>query len=345
MAKDYYKILGVSPNASMEEIKSKFRALVRTYHPDVHPDKLFSHQVFRDILEAYKVLSDPQKRKEYDDSRRAKHPPTFVVEVPPRPPADVEGLLLRAEIALIRGNLKEAIELCQEVLKREPRNAFAYNLLGDIFRAQGKRKEAIEMYSYAVQFDPSKPIYAEKLTRLLQPSEELIEKRAPRFSFLLFFIGMIASFVIAFLLRRSPGEIIQNFPFSNYTLNLILALVCGGGILGFFSASSRLLRPLDEELIFSLTWIGKGYLPMGLILALFSLGSFWGSLGIYVIVSLIQETTSTSVWKAYALSFFLTLLLSFSFPLGAKSTIIWGGNFVFPSFLIGWIIGDIFRPR
>jgi curved DNA-binding protein CbpA len=348
MARDYYEILGVAPTASEEEIKKRFRELVRRYHPDVHPDKLFSHEIFRQILEAYKVLSDPEKRKLYDASRRGKAKfATAEVQVPPRPPVDIEGLLLRAEIALIRGNFRDAIELCNEVLKKDPKNAFAYNLLGDIFRAQGRRKEAIEMYSYAVQFDPYKPIYVEKLNRLLKGEGMEVEKeevKPRRFSLPLFSLGFLSLIPLVWWLRLHPGEPLKNFPFSNFTLNLIFILASAGFVLGFFSGCSRFLRPHDEELIFALSWIGKGYMPLGLILCLFSLGSFWGSLFLYAILSLIQEHTSPSVWKAYALSFLATIVISFSFPISWKSPLLWGGNFVFPLFLLGWLIGDIFRP-
>lgn len=63
--KDYYKILGVDRGASEAEIKSAYRKLARKYHPDVNKDKEAS-QKFKDVNEAYEVLSDPEKRKRYD---------------------------------------------------------------------------------------------------------------------------------------------------------------------------------------------------------------------------------------------------------------------------------------
>jgi len=62
--KDYYKILGVSKNASQEEIKKAFRHLARKYHPDVSGKE--SEEKFKEINEAFQVLSDPQKRAQYD---------------------------------------------------------------------------------------------------------------------------------------------------------------------------------------------------------------------------------------------------------------------------------------
>src|ERR1700704_1591083 len=65
--KDYYATLGVPRNASQEDIKKAFRKLVRQYHPDVAKDKKAAESKFKEINEAYEVLSDPVKRRRYDE--------------------------------------------------------------------------------------------------------------------------------------------------------------------------------------------------------------------------------------------------------------------------------------
>jgi molecular chaperone DnaJ len=64
--KDYYRTLGVERGASQEEIKKKFRQLARDTHPDANPDDPEAEARFREIAEAYEVLSDPQRRAAYD---------------------------------------------------------------------------------------------------------------------------------------------------------------------------------------------------------------------------------------------------------------------------------------
>src|SRR6476619_7298635 len=63
---DYYKILGLDKNADAEEIRKAYRKLARKHHPDLNPDDKEAHKKFQQINEANEVLSDPEKRKKYD---------------------------------------------------------------------------------------------------------------------------------------------------------------------------------------------------------------------------------------------------------------------------------------
>ncbi len=66
MSKDYYKTLGVAKGADEKDIKSAYRKLARQYHPDLNPGDTAAEAKFKEIGEAYDVLSDPEKRRKYD---------------------------------------------------------------------------------------------------------------------------------------------------------------------------------------------------------------------------------------------------------------------------------------
>ena len=70
--RDYYGLLGVAPTASEEEIKRAYRRLALRYHPDRNRGDKRAEERFKEISEAYAVLMDPGRRRQYDDLRRAR---------------------------------------------------------------------------------------------------------------------------------------------------------------------------------------------------------------------------------------------------------------------------------
>ncbi len=74
--KDYYHILGLSKNCSPEEIRKSYRKLAMLYHPDRNPGDPTAEERFKEVAEAYGVLTDPTKRQQYDSCRRSGHTST-----------------------------------------------------------------------------------------------------------------------------------------------------------------------------------------------------------------------------------------------------------------------------
>src|SRR5918996_1948752 len=66
MARDYYDVLGIPHDATEDEIKRAYRRLAREYHPDANPDNPDAAEEFKLVAEAYSVLSDPARRRDYD---------------------------------------------------------------------------------------------------------------------------------------------------------------------------------------------------------------------------------------------------------------------------------------
>ena len=64
--RDYYEVLGVDKNASEDEIKRAYKKMARKYHPDLNPDNKEAEEKFKEVNEAYEVLSDSDKKARYD---------------------------------------------------------------------------------------------------------------------------------------------------------------------------------------------------------------------------------------------------------------------------------------
>ena len=75
--RDYYEVLGLQKGASEDEIKKAFKTMARKYHPDLHPDDKEAAEKFKEVNEAYEVLSDSQKRARYDQFGHAGVDPNY----------------------------------------------------------------------------------------------------------------------------------------------------------------------------------------------------------------------------------------------------------------------------
>ena len=75
--RDYYEVLGVEKNADDAAIKKAYRVLAKKYHPDMNPGDAEAEKKFKEASEAYAILSDPEKRRQYDQFGHAGVDPNF----------------------------------------------------------------------------------------------------------------------------------------------------------------------------------------------------------------------------------------------------------------------------
>jgi curved DNA-binding protein CbpA len=192
LQRNYYEVLGLSPQSSTDQIKKKYRELARKFHPDVVQDKALGQRVFTQINQAYSVLGDPERRAQYNDtlqhtasqktaiqnstspsaapspqpaSAKAQPAPQPASAKPSTKPQAFAEMLARAENAIMAGKPVEARAFCVRILEADPRHIKAMDILGDALVQMGKPSEAAEQYRKALQIAPSSLIQA-KLNRV-----------------------------------------------------------------------------------------------------------------------------------------------------------------------------------
>ncbi len=300
---------------------------------------------------------------------------------PPRPKTvspfgQVERLMAEAQLAFINRRYREAQRLCVQALSIDRRNAVVHEMLGDILMKQGERERASVAYSYAVQFNPRNVSAQTKLERLdsehrkrpapgptvtrrldTTPGWHTVVKSENReagmavMSALLtvLFVGMLA------LLWEFPGYgLITAVPWlTDLSFALYFSLVCNGFIAGVLLAFYGGMRSLREELLTPSLDPDTARTPiaLGALLTLFALVWFYASLMVYVGVSIARNRLSLSTLRAYGVTLLLTALFAAVYrPGNALSTfngqvVAFAGNFLFPSVLLGWGVGDAIRLR
>lgn len=189
-AQNYYLILGVSQNAKAKEIKSAFRRLARQYHPDLNPGDPLSAEKFKQISQAYDVLSDASKRRRYDRQIPMQQPVTATKQTPTTPqtaqeyydrgtlhaqnkeyrkaikdytqaiginPKFVDAYLKRCEMRYKMGDHQGVLDDCYEVFNINPQIAKAHYYQGRARYSLGYVQPAIDSYGFAIAQDKNYP--------------------------------------------------------------------------------------------------------------------------------------------------------------------------------------------
>src|SRR3569833_2961602 len=186
LQRNFYEVLGLPQQATAVEIKQKNRELARKSHPDLVEDKALGQRIFTQVNQAYRTLSDPDRRAQYDatlNAPSARIPANGATGRPTasiisgtgsvgqhngtngRSYAEIDKMIRDADMAMISGQAANAQKICEQVLKLEPDNAQAFAILGDSLQNQMKHDEAMRAYRRSLSAQPSSIVEA-KLSRL-----------------------------------------------------------------------------------------------------------------------------------------------------------------------------------
>lgn len=363
MAKTHYETLGVAPNATSEQIRSAYRKLVLKHHPDRSKDPA-SKPIFLAVTDAYHVLIDPDQRRRYDEklAPRPTSTPKTGSAPPPREPAapkqaatqkpsepsiaEEVGRMMRM---FQTGQLDEAEKKARAVLRRDSRQAVPYAVLGDIARGRGKLSEAQKMYAYAVQMEPSNPIFQRRYEELLAKSQVISDSRRTRLEpedkkIIAPMVGgimVLAAGMYLGLTRETP--FLAFLPLiGSYSLSTYVMLFLSGVVVG---CSLSLGNLLDRFTATSMTSTGR--MSPNLSLGCIAMVQFWAAVVLYGLIGLVRRGWNVSTTRLIGGVSVATAVLSvgaaLSMTISPPAVFIWGGNLVYLGALVGWMTADSFR--
>ncbi|MFQ6132598.1 MAG: DnaJ domain-containing protein [Armatimonadota bacterium] len=262
-----YEILGVAETATEQEIKRRYRELVRQHHPDVSQEKSAAHARFVAIAEAYRVLSDAETRAQVDAILR---------QAPRRRPGwrpqPVLSPLARARLRFDERDYEQALLLCAEALESTPEDPEVHLLIARIYRAQGREDLAQRAFARARRLGA--PIRGSESSRVSPPpdaerAEPIDVPAAPptrlRKGALGVGWGALAG-LGALAWMAQPGQEALGVSWA-----VVGACIGGGSLVGALLGGHGWLGSFDDELGMPVPAPGRTRLPVGVLVALASL--------------------------------------------------------------------------
>ncbi|MBW3625904.1 MAG: DnaJ domain-containing protein [Armatimonadetes bacterium] len=360
--RDYYRILGIERSATPDQIKQRYRELVRQHHPDVSPNQHagLGHNTFLQIVEAYQLLSDPDKRREYDKVWERRSATQTAASAGPATQtaqggnAVIATLLSDATRYFEAKNYGETGRTCRRILQLDKENPEAYELLGDVYAAMKRNEMAVSHYTMAQQFTQKrKSEVGVKIDNLMKRQEKDIHeaihgkpvyKRAPVIAIASLTLLMLALWGMS--LRDSPP--IEAFAFLDQTpFRTLMLFWMDAFLLGLLLAGSGALERYDDEMLFDLGagQSPKNAPPIGLMIPVISILNFYLAVIAGIIYGLMNEKFSTSFVKAALGLFLLGLAFAAPHPNALTQVLLFGTGPAFAIMCAGWLISDVIRPH
>ncbi len=352
----HYETLDIPRKADAAAIRTAYRKLALLHHPD-RSTAPGAAAKFSALAEAYAVLSDPDRRREYDvalvfaDERQARASARVQATAATAPMGSskvrvsVASDLTRLAALFSRGKFLEAEALAQAVLESNPREGAPYAILGDIARARGEINYAANMYAHAVQMDPRNVLYQKRY-------EELLAKAAPGAAAARGGQGPVAALGTAFLvagfgscymaLANERPMLPKVGLIDTLTLGTVVMLFLIGVAIGAaFSVGGVIDR------FSSVSFSASGRLSPTVALASVAVVSFWAAVALYATLAMAQRTTNVSVTRLVCATvgavLLATLAALMSPVLNPFQVLLWGGNLAYVGAVCGWMTADALR--
>ena len=275
-------------------------------------------------------------------------------------PRSAEALEVLGDIYHRQGRNEDAMAAYSMALQINPRNQRVMNLWERMARASGPSAQSTFFDNSGTARTPSGSHYdsAGRAARPAASSRPASTGRVSRMSgdkrpIALLLAGIIGyGFVFfAFLYTALyPGDAPRATSFvllsmvSEWNATIWTTLALCGLVLGATMTITGVIRRIDDELILSgVSARGGSYLPLGLLMIVVSVLNFYVAAVLYAIVTYLQESLTASMMRVLGATVIIVGLLSVAYTPGHFQVFLWGGNVVFITFVIGWLLGDFFR--
>lgn len=353
----HYETLEIPRKADAATVRTAYRKLALLHHPDRSKASNAGAR-FSAIAEAYAVLSDPDRRREYDlaltlESERQTRASARVQAAQTTAPVggsrvrpSVAADLARLAALFSRGKFLEAESLAHAVLESYPREGAPYAILGDIARARGEINHAANMYAHAVQMEPRNVLYQQRYDELLARAAPGASAAAGRGQGEVAAYGtaiLVACFGSCYMALANERPMLPRLGLiDTMTLGAVVMLFLIGVAIG---ASFSVGGVLDR--FTSVSFSASGRLSPTVALASVAVVSFWAAVALYASLALAQRTSNVSVTRltgATIGAILLATLAALASPVLAPGQILlWGGNLAYLGAVCGWMTADALR--
>lgn len=358
----HYSELEVEETASADNIRKAYRKLVLKYHPDRSRDSSTTDRFVR-IAEAYRVLSDPDRRSEYDAALRYRRERIRMMQEPAAKPknaatprarttarvmdhAHLTANVTQAAVLFSQGQFDHAARIAETVLRHDPRMAMAHAILADIARARQDLQGALRHYSLALQSEPENPVFARRYEEVLR-----LTARSSRFGDVavgpspapLWATAVATLLILVYVATSRDRPLLPNFSIiSTWTFGLLVMLFADGIAVGAALSVSGSVDRLSGTLQTS-----AGGPSLAAIISILSLGNFWLAGAVYVGIGLWRKAFGFSMSRVMTVVAILVAGFSaaayFSYGISWSETLLWSGNVLYVGLLCGWTVADAFR--
>ena len=355
---DHYSTLGVSEDATADEIRSAFRSIARRHHPDVSSTE-FSKERFLEANSAYEVLTDPERKRNYDMARahqrkidenksRASRQRTGDARKRVRMAQDDRSLsaeVLHMTMLLNSHRFKDAESAARVILRKDPKSAPAFAVLAEAALVRGDLDTAARYFAYAAQYDPHNRVYSKKNVEMQEAIErkehssdpERVQKNAPVALGTGVFVTLVGSIYV--VLANEPPMFPSFKPISAWPMSLIFMLLIGGLAVGVTMSIGGVLDVFDSNRGSAVMRVPPAT-ALGMVAAI----SFWAALAFYILVGATQHAFNASLSRLMGAVFASLIVFTFAaWNLSAEAalqTFLWGGNLLYLSAAAGWFVAD-----